>query len=178
MKRMRWAAIAAAAALLAGCFSIEKVVMPGEVASGASLTATLEVKTDGMDENPHHGIVAFKIPNDWQVNNVSMKGDYGKATLKYLPADVSDGDTGGKIDYWEPALERIFPSGDSMKWMVYQTPKAYKATSEVAFQKVMIDFKAGAPGEYDVDFLVTEAALDFDSPEFYGIRQGMRIIVK
>lgn len=171
--------IVAVVLLLVGCFEITKVSQPKTVKPGAKLTVKLEVKTDGTDENAHYGILAMKIPADWSVLSVRMTGDYGKDEFKVLPGDVADGDPGGKVDFWQPQLERIWAPGAGMKWVVYQTSKNYKATKEIAFVDLAIELKADAKtGQYAIDYFVTNAALDFSDPTFYTVSQGNAIEVK
>jgi hypothetical protein len=174
-----WLGLLALVLVLTGCFEITSVNQPASVRPGARFTVTLEVKTSGKDENPHFGIVAVKIPQDWAVVSVKMAGDYGRDTFKHLPADVADGDPGGKVDYWQPELERRWAPEPGMQWLVYQTTKGYKATKEVAFADVSIELKAGTKtGQYSLDYFVTNAALDFTDPSWYAIKQGNKVEVK
>jgi hypothetical protein len=178
--RMRLVLIGAAAFfLLAGCFEITKVNQPKTAKAGTKFTTKMEVKTDGKDDNAHYGIVAVKLPSDWTVLGVRMSGDYGKDQFKVLPSDVPDNDPGGKVDFWQPQLERIWAPGPDYKWVVYQTTKGYKGTKEVAFADIFIDLKPGEKtGQFALDYFVTNAALDFSDPVLYSVSQANAIEVK
>src|SRR6056297_2316860 len=111
--------------ILVSCFEILRLEQPEEAKTGEKIQVHMEVRTDGPDDNPHHGIVAMKIPRDWTVEKVSMRGDYGRANFEFLPPGTPDSDPGNKLDYWTRALERIWEPEDDMKWVVYQTKRAY-----------------------------------------------------
>ena len=163
---------------LLGCFDILEVEQPAEAATGEKIRCRMEVRTDGPDDNPHHGIVAFKIPDDWTVDKVSMSGDYGRATFEYLPPGTPDADPGNKLDYWTRALNRIWDPGKDMKWVVYQTKRAYKAP-EVAFVDLFFDFTTGQKeGSFSIDYLVSNGALDFSDPDLYAITQDHTIEIR
>lgn len=162
--------------LLTSCFEILQLEQPAKAKPGEKIQVQMELRTDGPDENPHHGIVAMKIPSDWVVEKVSMRGDYGRATFEYLPPGTADGDPGNKLDYWTRALERIWEPENGMKWVVYQTKRAYKAP-EIAFVDIYFDFITGGEGTFELDYLISNGALDFSDPELYAITQGHPITI-
>jgi len=163
--------------LFMSCFDILELEQPESAKTGKTIQVQMEVRTDGPDENPHHGIVAMKIPADWEVKKVSMKGDYGRATFDFLPPGTPDGDPGNQLDYWTRALERIWETDDDMKWVVYQTKRAYKAP-EIAFVDLYFDFIVGnSTGTFELDYLISCGALDFSDPDLYAITQGHSITI-
>ena len=162
----------------AGCFEILEIDQPDTARPGQSITVTMEVRTDGPDDNAHHGIVAIKLPIDWEVEEVRMRGDYGRATFEFLPPGTADGDPGNQLDYWTRALERIWEPGDAMKWVVYQTRRPYKAP-QIAFVDLFFDFVVGeTTGTFELDYLVSAGAMDFSSPDLYALRQGNTITIE
>lgn len=174
---MRWILIPVLAILLFGCFEIMKIEQPATARPGEGIEVYMEVKTEGIDENPHHGILGLLLPNDWDVEKVTLKGDY-RGKMAFLPPGTPDEDQGGKVDYWTKSLERIFDSGDDMKWVVYQSTKGYEGEREVAFVDVYIDLMVGkSEGTYELGYFVTNAALDFTDPEYYDISRGHEIVV-
>jgi len=169
--------MAATLILFMGCFDILEIDQPSTAKVGKKIVAKMELRTDGPDDNPHHGIVAMKIPNSWEVKKVSMRGDYGRATFEFLPPGVCDSEPGNKLDYWTRSLERIWSSGDDMKWVVYETKKSYKAP-EVAFVDLTFEYIVGEQtGDFDIDYLISCAALDFSDPDLYSLSQGHTITV-
>jgi len=176
---LSWLVLGLLSCTLMSCFEITNIDQPKSAKAGDKITARVEVKTNGVDQNPHHGIVAIRVPSAWNIISVKMKGDYGRDTLKPLPADTPDGDRGGVVDYWQPELERKWDPGTSEKWIVFQTSKGYKAVKEIAFVDITIEMQVGnTPGVTKLGYFVTNAALDFSDPSFYSVSLENPIEIK
>ncbi len=164
--------------LFMSCFEFTVVEQPSEVDTGEKIEVYLEVKTDGTDENPHYGLLGFKIPSDWEITKVKMRGDYGRGEWNYLPPGTADSEPSPDVDYWTEALERIWETGNEMKWVVYETPKSYRATEEIAFADIYVDITVGeTTGTFEIDYFVSNTGLSFADPDFYSVSQGNEITV-
>ncbi|MGQ9561486.1 MAG: DUF4961 domain-containing protein, partial [Candidatus Oleimicrobiaceae bacterium] len=164
-------ALAVVLPLVSGCFTILNIDQVTTATTGSKIVVTIEVRTEGTDANPHHGIFAVLIPNDWKVDSVYYSGDFGPDFATYLPADVPDGDPGGVVDYWEPALELNYPSGDDMKWVVYQGNNAYASNLDTGYVDVTVEMTVGnRSGNFNIGYFVTNAALDFTDSSYYAIK--------
>ena len=156
--------------LLSGCFTILEVDQPAAVKTGGEVAATLAVRTEGTDANPHHGIVGLLIPNDWIVNLVTYSGDFGPDTCIFVHPDSIDSDPGGKVDFWTDSLEVRYPSGDGMQWVVYQAKRAYASTLDTGYVDVAVKMTAGTTtGKFNIGYFVSNAALDFTDPTYYSV---------
>ncbi len=98
--------------------------------------------------------------------------------FEILELNQPDSDPGNQLDYWIETLERIWDPGSDMKWVVYQTKRAYK-TPEIAFVDLYFYFITGdTEGNFELDYLVSNAALDFSGPDLYAIPRDHPITVQ
>jgi len=174
MKRTRMLSLLVLAVVLplvSGCFTILSIDQVTTATTGSKIVVTIEVRTEGTDANPHHGIFAVLVPNDWKVDSVYYSGDFGPDYATYLPAEMADGDPGGQVDYWEPALETNYPSGPDMKWVVYQGKNAYASNLDTGYVDVTVEMTVGnRSGNFNIGYFVTNAALDFTDRSYYDIK--------
>lgn len=159
-----------AALIIAGCFVINSVTQPSSVVFSQQFTSTVAVTIEGQnDANPHYAIVGLKIPNDFIVDSVSFTGAYN-GICAFLPANVPDNEPGGQVDYWTDSLEGRFPSGTSMKWVVYQSTTNFVTINSNVAATVKVSMKAGTTqGSFNIGYFVTDAALDFTDPTYYAV---------
>jgi hypothetical protein len=153
-----------------GCFEILTVSQPSSAMGGEKITATINVDVQGnVDANPHYGIVGLLVPNDWTVDSVKFSGGYTDYAT-YLHPDSSDKETGGQVDYWNPALESKYPSGDNYKWVVFQSSKAHAVINDTLETALVVKMTTGvSQGNFNIGYFVTDAALDFSDPSYYSI---------
>lgn len=152
---------------LTSCFTIHEVKQPAVVGAESSFDVVLKMSTNAEDTNPKYGILGLLIPNDWTVDNVVFEGDYA-GVGEFLHPDSADGNPGGAVDYWEPAIESQYPSGADMQWVVYQADTAYTAGTDTAFFDVHVTFTTSATlGDYNLSYLITNAGLDFTDPTYW-----------
>lgn len=157
--------------LISGCFEIVSIEQADTVNPGDALSVVVKVKTDGTDENAHHGIVGLLIPNDWVVNQVNYTGDFGPDACTFLDPATPDADPNA-VDYWTDSLEVRYPSGDNMQWVVYQANTAYASAIETGNVDLAVDFTVGATkGTFNLGYFVTNAALDFTDPSYYSMKR-------
>jgi hypothetical protein len=154
--------------ILSGCFTILNIDQPTTAQTGEKITAKIELRTAGKDQNPHYGIVGVLVPNDWQIDSVYYSGDFGPDYCEFLHPDSVDGDIGGKVDYWHDSLEVHYPSGDGMEWMVYQASIPFASALDTGYVDVTIEMTVGQKaGTYKIGYFMTNAALDFTDASFY-----------
>ncbi len=158
------------AVALVGCFKILNVVQPSSATVGDQITSTVTVSVEGQsDANPHYGIVGLLVPNDWTIDNVVFSGAY-QDTCLFLPADSSDSEPGGLVDYWTDSLEARYPSGTDMKWIVYQSKTSHVTINDTVSVDVSVKMTVGqAQGNYNLGYFVSDAALDFTDASYYAV---------
>jgi len=158
------------ALIYAGCFEILSVSQPSSATGGEQITATINVDVQGnVDSNPHYGIVGLLVPNDWTVDSVNFTGGYTDYAT-YLHPDSADKETGGQVDYWNPALETQYPSGDNYKWVVFQSSKAHTVINDTLGVSLVVKMTTGtSQGNFNIGYFVTDAALDFSDPTYYSV---------
>ncbi|MEE4311748.1 MAG: T9SS type A sorting domain-containing protein [candidate division KSB1 bacterium] len=155
--------------LVSGCFKIITITQPSTTNPGEKVTVHMVVRTDGTEANPKYGIVAFLVPNDWSVDMVRYEGDFGPDTCTFLHPDSGDANP-GNVDLWEPELEKNYPSGDDMMWVVYQGTKPYTSELDTGYVDVYAEMTAGATeGLFDIGYFVTNADLDLTDPGYFSI---------
>jgi hypothetical protein len=156
--------------ILSSCFTILSVDQPDTANAGDQITVTLEVRTEETDANPHYGIIAFLIPNDWTVNSVYYSGDFGPDSASFLHPDSIDGDPGGQVDFWTDSLEAHYPSGDDMQWVVYQANTPFSSDLDTGYVDVEVIMTVGnTNGTFNIGYFVSNAALDFTDPKYYSV---------
>ncbi|MBN2088261.1 lamin tail domain-containing protein, partial [candidate division KSB1 bacterium] len=175
MKARKWLVLTLIVGLLpliSGCFEIAQIFQGLSVIPGGNVSVTLKVKTDKTDANPHYGIVGVLIPNDWTVNTIKYDGDFGPDECTLLPPGTPDKEPGLQ-DYWTDTLEVKYPSGDGMKWVVFQANTAYPSAVELGNVNVYVQMTAGtAEGDYDLGYFVSNSALDFTDPTYYSMKKA------
>lgn len=160
-----------AALIIAGCFVINTVTQPASVETSQQFTSTVNVTVDAQydDSNPHYGIVGIKIPNDFMIDSVWFTGTFTGACT-FLPANVSDGEPGGNMDYWTDSLETRYPSGADMKWVVYQSNDKFTTIVGSVPETLKVKMTAGlTSGNFNIGYFVSDAALDFSDPTWYSV---------
>jgi hypothetical protein len=163
---------------LAGCFVILSVNQPATALGGAQITASVTVKVEGMtDANPHYGIAGFLIPDHWSVVSASFSGAYTD-NMSYLPPEVADNEPGGQVDFWYPALEEKYPSGEGYKWIVYQSNTSHLTIPNDVEAVLTVVFNSSAvQGTFNLGYFVTDAALDFSDPTYYSVNLNNPILI-
>jgi hypothetical protein len=162
--------MAVTALTFAGCFEILSVLQPATAMGGEQITATIQVDVQGnVDSNPHYGIVGLLVPNDWTVDAVNFTGGYTDAAA-FLHPDSADKELGGLVDYWNPALEAQYPSGDDYKWVVFQSNQAHAVINDTLEVSLVVKMTTGTTeGNFNIGYFVTDAALDFTDPDYYDV---------
>lgn len=158
-----------AALIVAGCFLIKTVTQPSTVQASQQFTSTVAVQVDASssDATPHYAIVGLKVPNDFQIDSVWFTGGYTGA-CEFLPANVSDKEPGGAVDYWTDSLEGRYPSGADMKWVVYQSTQSFLTIVNTLDVTLQVKMRAGSTlGNFNIGYFVSDAALDFSDPTWY-----------
>jgi hypothetical protein len=167
-----------ASLILAGCFVIVSVNQPATALGGEQITAAVTVKVEGIaDANPHYGIAAFLIPEDWSVHSASFAGAYTD-NMTYLPPEVPDNEPGGQVDFWYPALEEKYPSGEGYKWIVYQSNTSHLTVASDVEAVLTVKFNTSeTQGTFNLGYFVTDAALDFTDPTYFSISLNNPILI-
>jgi len=161
---------AAFALIIAGCFVILSVTQPSTIQGLQQFTATMLVSVEGQsDATPHYGIAGVKIPNSWKVDSMWYTGGYTGA-MAFLPANVADNEPGGQVDFWTNELETRYPSGDNMKWVVYQSTTPHVTIVDTLDVTVHVKMTPGTTqGSFDLGYFVSNASLDFSDPTWFSI---------
>ena len=156
--------------LISGCFTILSIEQVETAEAGTQIQVYLEIRTEDTDENAHYGIFALLIPVDWAVDSVFFSGDFGPDYCTWLHPDSADGDPGGDVDYWYDSLDVRFPPPEGMHWQVYQSANPYASDLDTGYVDLYVDMTVGnTPGNYNLGYFVTNAALDFTDPSYYDV---------
>jgi hypothetical protein len=164
--------------IIAGCFLITSVSQPLTVMGLQQFTAAVTVQVTGTsDPNPHYGIVGIKVPNDWQIDSVWYSGGYTNHCA-YLPPDVPDNEPGGQVDFWTDSLEARYPTGASMKWVVYQSVTSHPVLESALNVTLSIKMTPGVTqGVFNLGYFTSHAGLDFTDPSYYSASLNNQITV-
>ena len=167
-----------AALVIAGCFVILSVSQPSSIMGLQQFTASLKVEVAGQsDANPHYAIVGLKLPNDWQVDSVWFTGAYSDYCT-FLPANVPDNEPGGLVDFWTDSLEGRYPSGATMKWVVYQSFASHLTLVSTDTVNLFVKMTPGVTqGNFNLGYFTSDAALDFTDPTYYSASLNNAITV-
>ena len=163
---------------LVGCFKILTVSQASSASTGSTITSTVTVTVEGTsDATPHYAIVGLLVPNDWTIDSVYFSGPYSDYCT-YLPPTVPDSERSGQVNYWTDSLESRYPSGTSMKWMVYQSSTSHLARTDTVNVTLTVKMMVGqTQGNYNLGYFVSDAALDFTDPSYYSVSLNNPIAV-
>lgn len=161
-----------------GCFKIFSVTQPSTIKGKQQFTAQVVVTVEGAsDATPHYGIFSVLVPTSWTVDSVWYTGGY-TGSCAFLPANVSDAEPSGQVNYWTDSLESRYPGGATMHWVTYQSVAANTVRTDTVPVTVNVKMTPGTTqGTFKLGYFATDAAQDFTDPSYFDVKLDQSITV-
>lgn len=130
-----------------GCL-ISEVNQPSDVNAGATFSTTIIITDSTADTNPHEGLVAILVPDDWTYNSGTY--DFAGGTGSMV-VDTSSDPVYGDVD-------TLLPPPSGMKWIRLLSDSDYVNNANEIYE-VSMEFQVGqTTGTFPIGYLTTKNA--------------------